>query len=515
MQNEENNKVEAKTNPKIYVGAVLGGIVVTTLVALLRGKQDSVITFYQSTGLLLLSLSLLVVIHEWGHYITARMFGMRVEKFYLFFDAWDVKLWSFTKNGTEYGIGWLPLGGYVKIAGMVDENMDTSFLESAPQPWEFRSKPAWQRLIVMTGGVIMNVILGIFILSLATYYYGEDKTPMASVKYGIQVTNPRQEKAKDGTAKTVYPIAYLLGFRNGDELLSFKGESKPFLEDYAKINLLIEDGGYFDINRKGQKMKINIPLDAMNMLQSDSTDATKGLFDVNMLAKIQPVKTRDGKYVSMALKAGLQAGDKITKLDTTPIASYTDIMNFTAHAKPYDSVYISYERAGNSLTVALKLDSLGKMGIMPDSQMLASLIMPVEYGLFESFIPGTRKAFSIVSINIAAIGKLFKGQLNPRKSMMGPVGMGQTMGNAFSLGGWRSFIFLTGAISMMLAFSNIIPLPLPVLDGGHVMFLLYEWIRGKAAPMKVFFIAQNIGLFLVLGLMLFSFGNDLLRIFSK
>lgn len=512
MQNEE-NKTTQEPNSKLYVGGVLAGILGLTVFGLLTGKQDTVISFYKSAGLLLTALSILVLIHEWGHYITAKMFGMRVEKFYLFFDAWGVKLFSFTKNGTEYGMGWLPLGGYVKISGIIDENMDTSFLESEPQPWEFRSKPVWQRIIVMIGGVVMNVILGILILSAVYLIYGEEKTPMSSVKNGIEVRNPAKLKTTEGTYRTFYPIAYQLGLRNGDEIISFKGEKHEFLEGYSKPNLLVKEGGYFEIKRNGKEMKIEIPANAMDMLQSDTILPSKELFGVNVPAKIQP--TKDPKYPSMALKAGLQAGDIITKLDSTPITYYVDIFNYTTQKKPEDSIKVTYTRAGQEKQIAFKLDTLGKMGVGPDSLMLAALKTQIDYNVFTAFGPGTRSAFEVVGDNVAGIGKMFKGKISARKSMMGPVGMGQAYGRIFDVGGWRSVIYLTGVISMLLAFFNIIPLPLPVLDGGHVMFLLYEWIRGKAAPMKVFFIAQNIGIFLVLGLMLFSFGNDLLRIFLK
>lgn len=509
MQNEE-NKTAQETNPKIYVGAVLAAVVGLTAYGLLTGKQDTVISFYKSAGLLLSALSILVLIHEWGHYISAKMFGMRVEKFYLFFDAWGVKLFSFTKNGTEYGIGWLPLGGYVKISGMVDENMDTSFLESEPQPWEFRSKPVWQRLIVMVGGVVMNVILGIFILSMVYMIYGEEKTPMTALKNGIEVKNPAKLKTIDGTYKTFYPLAYQLGLRNGDEIVSFKGEKHDFLEEYSKPNLLVKDEGYFEVNRNGKLLQIDIPANAMDMLQADSILPSKELFGVNVPAKIQPAKD------TKAAQAGLKAGDIIVKLDSTPIKYYVDIFNYTTQKKPEDSIHVVYERQGKQMPLlAFKLDTLGKMGVFADSAMMVSLKTPINYNFFTAFAPGTKSAFEVVGDNVAGIAKMFKGKISARKSMMGPVGMGQAYGRIFDVGGWRSVIYLTGVISMLLAFFNIIPLPLPVLDGGHVMFLLYEWIRGKAAPMKVFFIAQNIGIFLVLGLMLFTLGNDLLRIFLK
>lgn len=512
MQQNEENKTAKETNPKLYIAAVLAGIVLFTTYGLLTGKQDTVLMVYKSVGLLLLALSILVGIHEWGHYITAKMFGMRVEKFYLFFDAWGIKLWSTTKNGTEYGIGWLPLGGYVKIAGMVDENMDTSFLESEPQPWEFRSKPVWQRLIVMVAGVVMNIILGIFIISMLLFTYGEERTPISAVKNGIEVINPVKEKTKEGKFKTFYPLSYLLGFKNGDELVSFKGEKFPYLEDYAKVNLLVKENAYYEVKREGKIVKIDIPENALDMVQSDSIIPNSPLFEMNILARIEPRKDKIKTYP--AEKAGLKRGDLILKLDSIPIKYFVDIINYTNTKKPLDSMFIQYSRDGQVMELALQLDSVGKMGLRKDSLMLFQPIETKKYGFFQSFAPGAANAFSIVGTNISGLAKMIKGKISVRKSVRGPVGMGQAMGQAFDRGGWKYWVNITGVISMMLAFFNIIPLPLPVLDGGHVMFLLYEWIRGKPAPMKVFFIAQNIGIFLVLGLMLFTFGNDVLRLIT-
>lgn len=506
MSDNNNNPDGNKKYYPLISFVVIAAIII---LAVVTGHREKTISTLTSAGYLLGGLSILVVIHEWGHYAAAKLFGMRVERFFLFFDAYDITLWSKKKGETEYGIGWLPLGGYVKISGMVDENMDTDFLQSEPEPWEFRSKPAWQRLIVMIGGVVMNVLLGIFILSMMKFSYGENHIAMEKVKNGIEVTDSIPvEIEKDGAAirKKIPTIGHVLGFQTGDELVSFSGQAFPYFDDYTKPNLLLKSDGYYEVKRNGNVVKIPVPKDAMNKIQGEEVIPE---FFVPNTPSIIDIDSTKPAYLS-----GLRNGDKITSIDGKTVALYADILSTMKNKKAKDSVYVEYMRAEKAEKVAFALDSNGKMGVRKNEATLEALNTEIKYGFFASFVPGTKLAFSVLADNLKGFGKMFSGDLDARKSMSGVVGMGQVYGKAVKGNGMKGFWMITGLLSMMLAFMNIFPLPLPVLDGGHVMFLLWEMITGKAVPMKIFFKAQQIGLILVLGLMIFTNLNDILKLFG-
>lgn len=507
MSTEEQVPQSDKNKKRLQMLSVFATIGAIVAISYARGYGDQVVSFGKAAGLLLIGLSILVIIHEFGHFIAAKAFGMRVEKFYLFFDAFDVKLFTFKRGETEYGIGWLPLGGYVKISGLVDENMDKDFLQSEPQPWEFRSKPVWQRLIVMVGGVVMNVILGIIILSMMKFYYGEKRIPMEKVQNGIEVVDSVKVKFKDGTQKQISSIGHVIGFKTGDEIVSYNGQQYPYFEDYAKVGLLIKEG-YFEVKRNGEKVKLVVPDNAIELVQSEQV--LPELFSINTLAKIYTDST------TKAFAAGIRTGDLIKKIDNQEVKYYSDVSSYMKMKKGGDSVKVEYQKGGvgESLLVAFVLDSNGKMGVAKDDAFYKSIQTEINYGFFGSFVPGTIMAFDVVMDNIAGIGKIFTGKLSARKSMTGIVGMGQVYNKVVEGNGFKGFLMLTGLISMMLAFANIFPLPLPVLDGGHVVFLLFEWIFGKPVPMKIFFIAQNIGLVLILGLMILTNLNDVLKLFG-
>ncbi len=498
---------EDKTKKRLQLLSVIATIVAIVVVAYARGYGDQVISFSKAAGLLLIGLSVLVIIHEFGHFIAAKAFGMRVERFYLFFDAFDIKLFSFKRGDTEYGIGWLPLGGYVKISGLVDENMDKDFLQSEPQPWEYRSKPVWQRLIVMVGGVVMNVILGILILSMMKFYYGDKRIPMDKVQNGIEVTDTVKVKFKDGTEKKITSIGHVIGFKTGDEIVSYNGEKLPYFEDYSKIGLLIKEG-YFEVKRNNEVIKLNVPDNAIDKVQSE--EVLPELFTINIPAQIYTDSS------SQAFKAGIKTGDVIKRIDSQDIKLYSDVIRYMKNKKSGDSVNVTYLKGGvgEAISISFPLDSNGKMGVYKDESVITNLQTTLNYGFLGSFVPGTVMAFDVVADNIAGLGKIFTGNLSARKSMTGIVGMGQVYNKVVEGSGFKGFLMLTGLISMMLAFANIFPLPLPVLDGGHVVFLLIEWIMGKPVPMKIFFIAQNIGLVVILGLMILTNLNDVLKLFG-
>lgn len=501
---------ENSINKKYYPLIAFAGVAAIIIISILTGHRAGAMNFLKSASFLIGGLSILVIIHEFGHYAAAKAFGMRVEKFYLFFDAYDITIWKFKRGETEYGIGWLPLGGYVKIAGLVDENMDTDFLQSEPQPWEFRAKPAWQRLIVMIGGVVMNVILGIIILSMMKFSYGDRHILMTDVKNGIEVTDsvPIKKEVEGKMVISKLPtIGHVMGFQTGDELVSFKGNALPYFDDYMKPNLLLKSGGYYEVKRNGNPIKIEVPRDAMNKIQSE--EVIPDLFSVNVPAIISTDSTMP------AFLAGLRDNDKITALNGKPIAMYADILQFMRTKKANDSVAVTYQRGETAATtVSLVLNKDGRMGVGKNIDLIQKMQKEVKYGFFESFVPGATAAFGILADNLSGFGKMFSGDLNARKSMAGVVGMGQVYGKAVEGNGMKGFWMITGLLSMMLAFMNIFPLPLPVLDGGHVIFILWEMITGKPVSMKLFFKAQQVGLVLVLGLMIFTNLNDILKLFG-
>lgn len=426
---------------------------------------------------LLLALSILIIFHEWGHFRAARWFGIKVEKFYLFFDAWGTKLFKFKKGDTEYGIGWLPLGGYVKIAGMIDESMDKEFLDKEPEDWEFRSKPAWQRLIVMIGGVTVNIVLGILIYTGIKFTYGEMYQSMDKVEYGI----------------VAYGLGEELGLQTGDEILKVNGKVPERFSEVISPALLIGDGIY-TVKRGEEVFDIQVPADFAEVMKDK---AGEGFIQPRTLLEIDVVS--EG---SPAEKAGLVTGDIITKVDGQT-ARFMDEIGPVLTDRKGKEVAVHIIRDGNEMdlmaTVGIEGDFEGKLGFGP--------VTNVEFeklGLGQSFVRGTSSAFLTLWINVKALGKVFTGKLNPAKTVSGPIGIASMFGTEWN---WLRFWTLTGALSMILAFMNI--LPIPALDGGHVFFLLIEMVRGKALSDKALERAQIVGFVILLALMVLIFGNDI------
>ena len=255
-----------KNQPFIRLGIIVGTILMALLIGKLIGPEayEWITTFFKAVGLVLLGITLLVTIHELGHFLTAKWFGMRVEAFSIGFPP---QLFSVKRGETDYQIGATPLGGYVKISGIIDESMDTQHIEEEPQPWEFRAKPVWQRLIVMTGGVIMNVLLGIFIFSMLSFAFGEKFTPMEELKNGVAVRKSVKTENKCGDVVEKTTLGYYLGFRTGDKLLSYKGQSYPYFEDYNSPALLIEEDAYFEVEREGKTVRLDVPPKVLDKFQ--------------------------------------------------------------------------------------------------------------------------------------------------------------------------------------------------------------------------------------------------------
>lgn len=430
-------------------------------------------------GQLLLGLSILVGLHELGHLLTAKMFGMRVEKFSIGFPP---KIAGFQWGETEYSIGAIPLGGFVKISGMVDESMDTAQMASEPQPWEFRSKPAWQRLIVMLGGIIVNVITGIVIFVVLVYKNGETYFS-------------RDQVIQNGIV--AYEFGEAIGFQTGDKVLDINGVPYQSITDLTSGSALLSENGYYTVDRNGETLKIEIPRGFINTFNSEEAFskfvAVRFPFDV---LEVSP----DGA----AKAAGIDAGDKIVSVNGREITYFDQLQSALAEVKNKEAeLVISSEGTMDTLMVPVSAE--GTIGIAANP-----LIEPVrrEYGIGEALSKGTARAFGVVIVNAKALGKMFTGEVSA-KNVSGPIGMAKIYGNRWD---WVKFWSITGLISMILAFMNL--LPIPALDGGHVMFLLYEMVSGRAPSDKFLENAQKVGMVILLALMVFAIGNDILKLFS-
>lgn len=427
-------------------------------------------------GQLILGLSILVGLHEWGHLITAKMFGMRVEKYFIGFPP---KIWSIQRGETEYGVGAIPLGGFVKISGMVDESLDTKNLTAEPQPWEFRAKPAWQRLIVMLGGIIVNVITGVLIFIAITYYEGYDYIATKDVKNGIVARRLGKE----------------MGLQTGDKIVAINGKS---FDDFAEVRkVFLETNSYYTVERNGQRVDVYVP---NNFIEKISDKKNAGEF----IDPIFAFKVAELVPGMPAAKAGLKKGDKIVKLNETPIQFYHHIQEALEKTKG-QSVTITVERGGQTLSLPVKVSPEGTIGFYPDKDLK---ITHVDYAFGESIAIGTSRAFSVVTDNIRGFGKIFRGEVSASKALSGPIGIAQMFGGIWD---WGRFWFLTGLLSMVLAFMNI--LPIPALDGGHSVLLIYEMVTGHKPSDKFLEGAQKVGMVILLGLMVFAFGNDIFKLF--
>jgi regulator of sigma E protease len=423
-------------------------------------------------GQLILGLTILVGIHELGHMLAAKWFGMRVEKYAIGFPP---KLVSKQVGETEYMIGLIPLGGFVKISGMVDESLDTATLAQEPQPWEFRAKPAWQRLIVMMGGIIFNVITGIIIFAALTYMYGETYLLAKDVKYGI-VTNDTAKK---------------IGLRDGDKIVAINGKPLVEFNDVYDPDVLLGSNSSYTVERDGQTLNIAIPADLMDQLIDD--DKT------SFILPREPFVVERVQSGTPASSIGLQKGDKITRVGDQPIQYFSDLQKALKQSAN-KTVAIEIERNGQTISKQVALEENGTLGFNPRPLLPRATR---EYGILESVPAGIDKAYTIISTQIKGFGKIFSGEASASKSIGGPMMIAQTFGGDFS---WINFWTITAMLSMVLAFMNF--LPIPALDGGHVMFLTYEMISGRKPSDKFLENAQKVGMVLLLGLMAFAIGND-------
>ena len=433
----------------------------------------------------LLSLSLLIVLHELGHFIPAKLFKTRVEKFYLFF---DVKYSLFKKKigDTVYGIGWLPLGGYVKISGMIDESMDTEQMSQEPQPWEFRSKPSWQRLIIMLGGVTVNFILAYVIYVAMSFSYGDTDISLDSIKDGYWIENK---------------LLLEFGFKTGDKILAVNGTE---LKSYRGLRKSIISGRNYTILRDGQTKEISLPKDFLG--QYSSSDRQNGTFELRIPHMI-------GSVLDSSLNKGvdIKQGDILLSINGEQLRYFDELKN-KLEAFKNQSVNAIFLRGEQEITRSLKVDSEGKFGIQPAikesrfSELGYFNIQHKDYTFLESFGGGAEKFKAEVSDYFGQLAQIF----NPDTGAYKGVGGFKAIFDVFpSTWSWSAFWSLTAFLSIMLGVLNL--LPIPALDGGHVMFLLYEMVSGRKPSDKFMEYAQTVGFFLLISLVLFANGNDIFK----
>ena len=440
-------------------------------------------TFLVKALQLILSLSILVLVHEFGHFIFARIFKVRVEKFYLFFDPW-FSIFKFKPKNSEYGVGWLPLGGYCKISGMIDESMDKEAMAQPPKPYEFRSKPAGQRLMIMVAGVLFNFLLALFIYSMVLFTWGDTFLPLKNVKAGMDYS------------ETFHNV----GFQDGDILLKADDtELERFGEDCFRRVLNAQT---VTVLRGGVETVIPIPEDMAQRVMRDK----KGFASYRFPMVVRELgKTESGE--SPAAVAGLQPGDSIVSINGIVTPSFYEVGEVLAQNKDKD-VLVGFYRAGIPQTLTLHTDTAGKMGIYSVSPFDMYQTVTRKYGFFESFPAGVMLGVNTLKGYVSDMKYVFTKE---GASSLGGFG---TIGSLFPAEwDWHSFWMKTAFLSIILAFMNI--LPIPALDGGHVMFLLYEVIARRKPSDKFLEYAQVTGMFLLFALLIYANGNDIFRFFFK
>ena len=434
-------------------------------------------------GQLLLSLSILVILHELGHFIPAKLFKTRVEKFYLFFDPW-FSLFKKKVGDTEYGVGWLPLGGYVKISGMIDESMDKEQMKKDPQPWEFRSKPAWQRLIIMLGGVTVNVILAFVIYSFSLVIWGEKYLPSEKATYGIHCDS----------------LALAAGFQEGDMIYSIdNNQVSRFAVENGSLHpeiierLILDDAKVVTVLRNGNKIDVPFTEEVKNKVLAKTK-----LFTPNI-----PFIIDGFSETSVMKSAGARVGDKILKINNNDMGYAGDVMEYTPTLKG-DTATVLVERKGEEISFDVFLEE-GVMGVQ---------LRP-----FSSLYEFEKEQYNVISVIPAALTKTGDEIVNYLKQFKLIKQSPESVGGFISIGSifppvwdWQRFWSLTAFLSIMLAVLNL--LPIPALDGGHVVFLLYEVLTGRQPNEKVMEYAQTVGIILLLGLVLYANGNDIFKLLS-
>lgn len=427
--------------------------------------------------------SLLVLIHEFGHFLFAKIFHTRVEKFYLFFNPW-FSIFKFRIGETEYGMGWVPFGGYCKIAGMVDESMDKDQMKSEPQPWEYRSKPAWQRLLIIVGGVMMNILLAIGIYIGITYAWGDSYIKTKDVEHGFMFSE----------------VAHEIGFRDGDKIISVGGE---FVDNYGQIPalILLDDAREVQVERGGKPVTVTIDKQYIKAMLKDKEFIN--LRTPFVVGKVMP----DGG----AAAGGLMAGDSLVAVDSVPMRWFDEFRTaFTKHKG--DTALVTFIRNGERLTAAVPVSEEGQVGAYLAGTNLADIytVSTRQYSFLEAIPVGFGRAFTSIGSYLKQLKLIVSPETEAYKSVGGIIAMGNFFPAEWN---WLQFWQITALISIMLAVLNI--LPIPMLDGGHMVFILYEMITRRTPSDKFMERAQLVGMIIVFGIVILANGNDILKLIFK
>lgn len=445
--------------------------------------MEWILSILSTLGIFAAALLILVFFHELGHFLAAKLFGMRVERFSLGFPP---RIFGIKKGETDYCIGATPLGGYVKISGMIDESMDTEHLDEEPKPWEFRSKPVWQRIVVITAGVIFNMILAVMIYGGLAFSSGETKVKLDSV---------------DGLYIAENSLASQVGFQTGDKLLGVNGKEVPYFQDLLAPNEMTASSLSYTVLRDGQRQTIPIADSLLNEL------GKQGFINPGFALPSKISRVLEG---SPADKAGIKAGDQITAIDGKDVQFWAQVVEKIRSTE--DSLTLSVNRSGTISEFRLAPNENNKLGIYSPDPESYFQIERFNYGFIESMQVGVQKTNATFMGIIQGFSKMFSGDISVRENLGGPVAIANVTKQATDAGGFIGFWNITAFLSITLAIMNI--LPIPVLDGGHLMFLIYEGITRREPSAKVRMALQQIGFLLLIALMIFATFNDILRTFG-
>lgn len=441
-------------------------------------------SFAANIGQFILAFSILIVLHELGHFLTARWFGCRVEKFYLFFNPW-FSLWKKKIGETEYGIGWIPLGGYVKISGMIDESMDKEAMKLPPQPWEFRAKPAWQRLIIMLAGVIINFILALALFAMILFIWGEERLPMKNLRYGLAADS----------------LAVSAGLRDGDNITAVDGEPLAYYNNLPKA-IMLSKKPTLAVRRDGKDTTLILPQGFISRLTKSQL---RGFVTPRMPVIIDSLSAG----IVYTGPGRLEKQDQLVAIDNKPFAYYHEFDSLKQGYKNKNVLLKVVRGEKDTLTVDVGVNEKGNIGFYTRSAYKLLGTEKIRYSFFESIPAGARYGIERLGDYIQGIRLLFVSKEHKVSENLGSViSIGKTFGGEWD---WQRFWTMTALFSIILAFMNI--LPIPALDGGHALFTLYEMITGRKPGDKFMEYAQLVGMVLLLGLMAYALGLDIFRMF--
>ncbi len=441
--------------------------------------MEWILSLLSTLGIFAAALLILVFFHELGHFLAAKLFGMRVERFSLGFPP---RIFGIKKGETDYCLGATPLGGYVKISGMIDETMDDDYLDEEPKPWEFRSKPVWQRIVVITAGVIFNMILAVLIYGGLAYTSGDTKIQLDSVE-SVYV-------AEESLAEQV-------GFQTGDKIVAVNGEEVPYFQDLFAPDQMMASSLSYTVLRNGERTTVTVADSLLDEI------GKQGFITINNVLPSQISQTVEG---SPADKAGIKAGDKIAAINGEKVNHWLHVVNRISNAD--DSLQLTVNRGGETLQFTVEPNEENKLGIYPPTADVFE-IDRFNYGFIESVNVGIEKTNATVTGILGGFSKMFSGEISVRDNLGGPVAIANVTKEATDAGGAIGFWNITAFLSVTLAIMNI--LPIPVLDGGHLMFLIYEGITRREPSPKVRMALQQIGFLLIIALFIFVTFNDILR----